>query len=79
MVAETRESGSKIWRWVAVAGIQARARRRPDTHRLLQLTPTKSGVRQIVGLDAIRFLAAALVMGFHLAFWIWASSLTILG
>ena len=39
----------------------------------LQLTPTKSGVRQIVGLDAIRFLAAALVMSFHLAFWIWAS------
>lgn len=29
--------------------------------------------RQILGLDLIRFVAALLVMAFHLGFWIWAS------
>jgi peptidoglycan/LPS O-acetylase OafA/YrhL len=29
-------------------------------------------VRQIVGIDLIRFFAALLVMLFHLCYWIWA-------
>ena len=35
------------------------------------------GHRQIVGLDVVRFVAATMVMVFHLAFWSWAGSGTI--
>jgi peptidoglycan/LPS O-acetylase OafA/YrhL len=33
--------------------------------------------RHIVGLDVVRFVAATMVMAFHLAFWSWAGSGTI--
>ena len=35
------------------------------------------GHRHIVGLDVVRFVAATMVMVFHLAFWSWAGSGTI--
>jgi peptidoglycan/LPS O-acetylase OafA/YrhL len=35
----------------------------------LRVDPPAHGAKQIIGLDAVRFLAAALVMDFHLAFW----------
>jgi peptidoglycan/LPS O-acetylase OafA/YrhL len=38
----------------------------------VDLRPETSTTRQIVGLDAIRFMAALMVMTFHLGFWIWA-------
>src|SRR5580704_6238109 len=36
--------------------------------------PARTTSRQIVGIDAIRCLAAILVMVFHLSYWIWAGA-----
>ena len=37
----------------------------------MQLSPESAPNRHYVGLDVLRFIAAALVMGFHLSYWSW--------
>src|ERR1700728_2371472 len=41
---------------------------------VVESRPSSLITRQIVGVDAIRCLAAVLVMVFHFSFWIWAGS-----